>query len=1749
MSNIGAADSWENQADVIGEQGAKDSNDVSTKFSTLNVNAVEFVPSFCMPSQANETSESPSSPQKSESGSTNSADSPVLNGCGERGDSGDGGAASASPRVEEPPPVPPAAAAPVPAPAAPPVPPDVSPTVDSWEAEADDALLTPEENNEPDEEEIDQQVQNTEDGELTKKVPKKKPPRVEDTRSKKEHVNVVFIGHVDAGKSTIGGQIMSLTGMVDKRTLDKYEREAREKSRESWYLSWALDTNQEERDKGKTVEVGRAYFETEKKHFTILDAPGHKSFVPNMIGGAAQADLAVLVISARKGEFETGFDRGGQTREHAMLAKTAGVKHLVALVNKMDDPTVNWDEKRYNECRDKILPYLKKLGFNTAKDLSFLPVSGQTGQGLLERVSEDICSWYTGPSFIQLIDELPSLNRKMDGPFIMPVVDKYKDMGTVLMGKVEAGTTRKGSTLFLMPNRVQVNVDQLWSDDIEVTSIGPGENVKVKLKGIEEEDVSPGFVLCDIAEPITTGRALICLVDKKTGDKSKTRPRFVKQDQVAIMRIECAGIICLEPFKKFAQMGRFTLRDENKTIAIGKVLKQIFKLHKQHVRSTKTNHKKKIINHDILKSYILEEFQVQNFNYSGNACRNSDDELKIITERNKQLVHEIKTKVEEYERQQIQYGKFKSARKDGKQQIFLQFFTEVKKESKEYSVQLLKDTNTKRYEVYETAYKGDFNQVKVKIDQEASLVTTRDSIVKLLIEFGANVNEADVLHATPLHRAASLGRNNIVELLLSHNIKVDPQDSTGSTPFVPYAICDFQKYRNIIIPPACVQVEKGVITNIKPAPVEHWEPLFIFDMGNDGDVEEQSIEDGKLEECSGASKHIKNKHFKPLQIVMESFEGLLPATSLPHTVFFLLNNNDNVNGIDITIAKLQTIIRSNTMEQNNTHSISLNYERKYDVDENQTANRMSSDIISSLQLDKAITSNRVIVAKEINGCDSSFITSCILGHCIKNKQAVLLITTHNSLLHYQNVGLKMNYNLEKYIDSGLIKIFKLDEVLVNLLLANETDSLQNIFCSLNENMNLIKANNAVVNIIFDGVSHLFDMQHSLRDVTNELSSVTVSSAVAGGVQRGRLFLIDLAGSERAGLRARRLEGAHINRSLLALANCIMALSGGARYVNYRDSKLTRLLREVLGGRCRTAMVAHVAPGGAHRETTRSTLHYAQRASSITNKVERELVATPMHMSQYRKTKEEQQQLALEVSQQETEESAAHLKSLREAIVSTFKQQMRLRRRLMELDSHLLGLALDAERQHAAISHWEARFNRLYKPINMPSSRLSTHQSYRGGTGASSTSSVGNERAEAEVAVEQAWSELAGVEREQEAARAERDRVERQLEQVRLRGAQLEQELPARISSGPEREVLALVCRVHELEADKLALQGERAARAHELRRRDLALQRRDAQRRLSDEIITRQRRALEDGEPLEETGGTSQTSQITGSDAKEIQSADENNSEVPEPETNEEKTEVIDPDVLLILGDPAEEINKFGPEINENIASRWTPILKKGLGKEEKDTITKQYQVPSNCTLLQSPKLNPEINSAISDAAKNRDKKLESTQQQLGVGLTALGRAMTLAITDYDKEKMTVIKHMNNAARILTDLHFNETRGRKLLITPTLDKNFLELVKDVGHDEYLYGKNLSENIKTLKSIENSSKTIKKPEQPRGSAYTSSGKQKQGNAYNPPRYQQRFTPSPRGAARGGFRKPLPPPRRPAASQVANQIRKDTPRASR
>jgi peptide chain release factor subunit 3 len=242
----------------------------------------------------------------------------------------------------------------------------------------------------------------------------------------KEHVNVVFIGHVDAGKSTLGGNILFLTGMVDERTMEKYEKEAREAGRESWYLSWALDTNKEERAKGKTVEVGRARFETEKRRYTILDAPGHKSYVPNMISGAAQADVGVLVISARKGEFETGFDKGGQTREHAVLAKMQGINKLVVVINKMDDPTVEWSKERFDECTKRLGTFLKGNGFNPKTDLFFIPISAYKGSNLKDRVDKQICPWWDGLSLLEYLDSMTSLERKIKAPLMMPIGGKFR---------------------------------------------------------------------------------------------------------------------------------------------------------------------------------------------------------------------------------------------------------------------------------------------------------------------------------------------------------------------------------------------------------------------------------------------------------------------------------------------------------------------------------------------------------------------------------------------------------------------------------------------------------------------------------------------------------------------------------------------------------------------------------------------------------------------------------------------------------------------------------------------------------------------------------------------------------------------------------------------------------------------------------------------------------------------------------------------------------------------------------------------------------------------------------------------------------------------------------------------------------------------------------------------------------------------------------------------------------------------------
>ena len=265
------------------------------------------------------------------------------------------------------------------------------------------------------------------------------------------NVNLVFIGHVDAGKSTICGHILYLLGNLDKRTLEKYEREAKAIGRESWKFAWALDTTDEERAKGKTQECGRGSFSTKARRYTILDAPGHKNFVPHMIGGACQAEIAVLVISAKTGEFEAGFDKGGQSREHAILAKTMGVRHLVVAVNKLDE--VAWDQRRYDDIVARLTPFLKQVGFSPATELAFVPIDGLHGANLLDRVTPAVCPWYAGPSLLEAVDAVALPRRSVGLPLRVPVSDRFREADCFILGKVESGRLRVGDDVVVMPGQ------------------------------------------------------------------------------------------------------------------------------------------------------------------------------------------------------------------------------------------------------------------------------------------------------------------------------------------------------------------------------------------------------------------------------------------------------------------------------------------------------------------------------------------------------------------------------------------------------------------------------------------------------------------------------------------------------------------------------------------------------------------------------------------------------------------------------------------------------------------------------------------------------------------------------------------------------------------------------------------------------------------------------------------------------------------------------------------------------------------------------------------------------------------------------------------------------------------------------------------------------------------------------------------------------------------------------------------------
>ena len=436
--------------------------------------------------------------------------------------------------------------------------------------------------------------------EITKK--KRGPPKEEIP-----HVNVVFVGHVDAGKSTISGQLMIKAGLVDERQMEKLNREAADKNREGWGISYIMDQDEREREKGKTVDTGAAHFKTDKRRFTILDAPGHSSFIPSMLAGGSQADIAVLVISARKGEFEAGFDKGGQTREHAILIKTLGVRKLIVAVNKMDDPSVEWSSTRFNEISSKLSPFLKQVGYPESQ-YTFIPISGLCGHNIKELATT--CDWYNAKkTLLQAMEELPPPGRSSEDAVRFPIYGRFKDEGKIhIHGKVESGQISVGDKLQIMPGKIVIVIEGVTKEHELVNDAYAGDHCVLKTSKIEEEDVHIGDVLgspskllptCDafhahlmilerVDHIITSGYNcvmhlhalteevtvdLLATINKKTGKIIEKFPSSVRARGNVMVRIHLPRTTCLEESKNFGKMGSFVLRDKGKTIACGVVTK------------------------------------------------------------------------------------------------------------------------------------------------------------------------------------------------------------------------------------------------------------------------------------------------------------------------------------------------------------------------------------------------------------------------------------------------------------------------------------------------------------------------------------------------------------------------------------------------------------------------------------------------------------------------------------------------------------------------------------------------------------------------------------------------------------------------------------------------------------------------------------------------------------------------------------------------------------------------------------------------------------------------------------------------------------------------------------------------------------------------------------------------------------------------------------------------------------------------
>jgi len=427
----------------------------------------------------------------------------------------------------------------------------------------------------------------------------------------KTHVNLVVIGHVDSGKSTTTGHLIYKCGGIDKRTIEKFEEEAKQMGKGSFKYAWVLDKLKAERERGITIDIALWKFETPKYYFTIIDAPGHRDFIKNMITGTSQADVAILIIASGEGEFEAGISKNGQTREHALLAFTLGVKQMIVCINKMDDKSVNWSEKRYNEIKDEVSAYLKKVGYNPEK-IPFIPISGWHGDNMIDRSPN--LGWYKGPTMLEALDDIKPPKRPSDKPLRIPLQDVYKigGIGTVPVGRVETGVLKPGMVVTFAPTNVTTEVKSIEMHHEALQEAVPGDNVGFNVKSVAVKDIRRGNVAgdskndppaetvyftaqviiinhpgqihagyapvvdCHTAHIACKFKELLTKVDRRSGKKLEDAPKNVKSGDAAMVLMVPSKPMCVENFAEYPPLGRFAVRDMRQTVAVG-VIKSVNK--------------------------------------------------------------------------------------------------------------------------------------------------------------------------------------------------------------------------------------------------------------------------------------------------------------------------------------------------------------------------------------------------------------------------------------------------------------------------------------------------------------------------------------------------------------------------------------------------------------------------------------------------------------------------------------------------------------------------------------------------------------------------------------------------------------------------------------------------------------------------------------------------------------------------------------------------------------------------------------------------------------------------------------------------------------------------------------------------------------------------------------------------------------------------------------------------------------------